>query len=222
VAPGDGRAGDGTVESGRAAGDEIPRDGPAPDGAPDSEADGGDPVEMLTVGHGTLAAATFAELLRSANVEVLVDVRSFPGSRRNPQFGREEMARWVPDAGVRYRWERRLGGRRRTRPDSPHVALRNEAFRGYADHMASDDFDAGLDDVLAEAARARVVVMCSESLWWRCHRRLISDAAVLLRQVEVRHLMHGGALRPHVVTGGARRDGDRVVYDVGGDTPLPL
>lgn len=178
--------------------------------------------ELLTVGHGTLDAGALADLLRSAGVEMVVDVRSYPGSRRHPHVGREAMDRWLPDAGVRYRWERRLGGRRRTRPDSPHVALRNTAFRGYADHMASDEFREGLDQVLAEAARRPVAVMCSESVWWRCHRRLVADAALLLRHVEVRHLMHDGRVRPHAVTDGVRRAGDRLVYDVGGDAPLPL
>ena len=113
---------------------------------------------LLTVGHGTLAADAFADLVREAGVEVVVDVRSYPGSRRNPQFGADEMARWLPAAGVAYRGERRLGGRRRGRPDSPHVALRNDAFRAYADHMESDEFAAGLAAVLAEARERRVAV----------------------------------------------------------------
>jgi uncharacterized protein (DUF488 family) len=181
-------------------------------------------VELLTVGHGTLAAGELAQLLTGAAVELLVDVRSYPGSRRNPQFGREAMEAWVPGAGIAYRWEGRLGGRRRARPDSVNVALRNEAFRGYADHMAGDDFRAGLDAVLAEAAERRTVVMCSETVWWRCHRRLLSDASVLVRGAAVRHLMHDGRLVPHPLTDGAGLDRDRgcVVYDVGGDVPLPL
>lgn len=179
-------------------------------------------VDLLTVGHGALAADELVAVLRDGAIELLVDVRSYPGSRRHPHFGRERMAQWVPDAGIGYRWEPRLGGRRRTRPDSPNVALRNDAFRGYADHMASDEFHAALDDVLDAAARQRTAVMCSESVWWRCHRRLLADAAVLVRGVSVHHLMHDGRLVPHPVTDGARRAGDDVVYDVGGDVPLPL
>jgi uncharacterized protein (DUF488 family) len=181
-------------------------------------------VELLTVGHGTLAADELGRLLVEHGVELLVDVRSYPGSRHSPQFGREAMEAWVPGAGVAYRWERRLGGRRRARPDSMNVALRNEAFRGYADHMAGDEFQAGLDAVLAEAAERRTAAMCSETVWWRCHRRLLSDAAVLVRGAEVRHLMHDGRLVPHPLTDGARLDRDRgcVVYDLGGDVPLPL
>lgn len=179
-------------------------------------------VELLTVGHGTLPAERLADLLRSNDVEVLVDVRSYPGSRRNPQFGREEMAAWVPAAGIDYRWERRLGGRRPVRPDSPNVALRNDAFRGYADHMAGAEFRTALDDLLATATSRRTAAMCSESVWWRCHRRLIADAAVLVHGATVTHLMHDGRSVDHPVTAAARRADDHVVYDVGGDAPLPL
>src|SRR5690606_40838241 len=138
-------------------------------------------MTLVPVGHGTLSAGALADLLRDSGVEVLVDIRSYPGSRRHPHFSREEMARWLPDAGVAYRWEPRLGGRRRPRADSPHVALRNEAFRAYADHMDTPEFTAALDDLLAGAARQRTAVMCAESAWWRCHRRLLAHAAVLLR-----------------------------------------
>ncbi len=179
-------------------------------------------VELLTVGHGTLSADELAALLAGAGVARLVDVRSYPGSRRHPQFGREQLERWVPDAGIDYRWECRLGGRRKVRPDSPHVALRNEAFRGYADHMGTTDFAAALDEVLASAAERRTAVMCAESLWWRCHRRLLADAVVLTRGAGVRHLLHDGGSTPHVITDGARVADDAVVYDLGGDARLPL
>jgi uncharacterized protein (DUF488 family) len=179
-------------------------------------------VELLTVGHGALVAEQFAGLLLDRGIELLVDVRSFPGSRRNPHFGRERMEQWVPEAGVDYRWERRLGGRRRVRPDSVNVALRNEAFRGYADHMDSAEFRTALADVLGLAATRRTAVMCSESVWWRCHRRLLADTAVLVEGAAVDHVMHDGRMVPHPVTEGARRAGDHVVYDVGGDVPLPL
>lgn len=175
-------------------------------------------MQLLTVGHGTLPADELAALLTGAGVELLVDIRSFPGSRRNPQFGREAMEAWVPAAGIAYRWDRRLGGRRRPAPGSRHVALRHEAFRAYADHMESPEFAEGLADVLAEAART--AVMCSETVWWRCHRRLVSDAAVLLHDVDVQHLFHDGRLRPHAPTDGVRVDGDELVYDVGVEAPL--
>jgi uncharacterized protein (DUF488 family) len=179
-------------------------------------------VELLTVGHGTLPADELAALLAGNGVALLVDVRSYPGSRRHPQFGRTEMEAWVPEAGVAYRWERRLGGRRPVRADSVNVALRNAAFRGYADHMSSPEFREALDEVLAEAAARRTAVMCSESLWWRCHRRLLSDAATLVGGAAVTHLMHDGRTVPHPLTDGVRREGEHLVYDVGGTVPLPL
>jgi uncharacterized protein (DUF488 family) len=181
-------------------------------------------ARLLTVGHGTLAASEFTSLVTGAGVELLVDVRSYPGSRRHPQFGRDSMADWLPAAGVGYRWERRLGGRRPVRPDSPHVALRNPAFRGYADHMSApgSGFAAALDELVGWAASQRTAVMCAESLWWRCHRRLLADAAVLLRGVDVRHLLHDGRLVAHTVTEGARLADGHLVYDIGGERPLPL
>ena len=179
-------------------------------------------VDLLTVGHGTLPADDLAALLLGAGVDLVVDVRAFPGSRRHPQFGRAELARWLPEAGVGYRWEGRLGGRRRVQPDSPNVALRNDGFRGYADHMAGREFRAGLDGVLADAARRTTAVMCSETLWWRCHRRLLADATTLVDGTSVVHLGHDGRTTAHALTDGVRSAGDHVVYDVGGDVPLPL
>ncbi len=175
---------------------------------------------MHTVGHGTLAAEALAALLGEAGVQVLVDVRSYPGSRRNPQFGREAMEQWLPSVGLEYRWMPALGGRRRPVPSSRHVALRNDAFRAYADHMETTDFLAGVDELLALAAGRSVAVMCSESVWWRCHRRLLADHLVLVQRVDVTHLMHDGRELPHVLTAGARLLDTRVVYDVGADRPL--
>lgn len=179
-------------------------------------------VEVLTIGHGTLGQDEFVDVLRTGGIELLVDVRSYPGSRRHPHVARERMEEWVPAAGVAYRWERRLGGRRRVRPDSVNVVLRNDSFRGYADHMASDEFGAALADLLELAAGQRTAVMCSESVWWRCHRRLLSDALVLAHAASVVHLMHDGRQVTHPVTEGARLDGDHVVYDIGATPPLPL
>jgi uncharacterized protein (DUF488 family) len=178
-------------------------------------------VTFRTVGHGTLAADEFAALLTGAGIGLVVDVRSFPASRRHPQFRRDAMERWLPDAGVEYRWEPRLGGRRRPRPDSPHGALRVPAFRGYADHMETAEFRDAVDDLLAEAGTRPAAVMCAESVWWRCHRRLLADAAVLLRGSAVEHLFHDGRLEPHRPMPEARVDGLRLVYDRG-EPGLPL
>ncbi|HLW45328.1 MAG TPA: DUF488 domain-containing protein [Acidimicrobiales bacterium] len=173
------------------------------------------PPALLTVGHGTLGAGELSQLLGGAGVESLVDVRSIPASRRHPQFARAELERWLPEAGVGYRWEQRLGGFRRAQPDSPNVALRHPSFRGYADYMATPEFDAAMRDVLELARDRRATVMCSETLWWRCHRRLLSDAAVLLFDTAVLHLGHDGRLSPHRLTEGVRRRHDQLVYDGG-------
>ena len=178
-------------------------------------------VRLLTVGHGTLSADDLAGLLRGAGATHLVDVRSMPGSRRHPQFAKDKMEGWLGEAGITYRWDPALGGRRRTSTGSPNTALRHPAFRGYADHMASPEFTLALDDLLDEAAARTTAAMCAESLWWRCHRRLPADAAVLLRGAAVVHLDHRGQLHEHRVTDGARVAGDLVVYDVGSPPPLP-
>src|SRR6266498_4077737 len=178
-------------------------------------------TRLVTVGHGTAAAGELGALLEEAGIRRLVDVRTAPGSRRTPQFRREEMARWLPRAGIAYRWERDLGGWRKPDPASVNHVLRHPAFRGYADYMRTPAFWAALDRLLAEAARAPTTVMCSETLWWRCHRRLLADAATLLRGTTVEHLDHRGRLEPHRPTEGVRRDGDLLAYDVGGTPPLP-
>jgi uncharacterized protein (DUF488 family) len=172
---------------------------------------------LRTVGHSTADAVPFGELLGRTGVQLLVDVRSFPGSRKFPHFGREQLQTWVPAAGIEYRWEPRLGGRRKKIvDDSPHTALRDASFRNYADYMTSDPaFATALDEVLAEADQRVTAIMCSEAVYWRCHRRLISDAAVLLRQAEVLHLGHDGRLTPHALTGGVRLAPDGSIrYDV--------
>lgn len=175
------------------------------------------PAELLTVGHGTHAQDDFAALLHEAAVARIVDVRIAPGSRRHPHFGRDALAQWLPAAGIGYRWERRLGGYRKAAPDSPDVALRNTSFRGYAGHMRTDEFRAALAEVLDEGAGT--AVMCSESVWWRCHRRLIADAAVMLHDRDVRHVMPDGRLAEHVPTAGLRIAGDVLVYDAAPATP---
>jgi uncharacterized protein (DUF488 family) len=152
-------------------------------------------------------------LLRDAGVQQLVDVRTAPGSRHNPDSSREAMARRLPEAGIGYRWEPRLGGWRRTKGDSPDVALRNESFRSYAGYMRTPEFLSAIDELLVTAADAQVAVMCAETVWWRCHRKLIADYLTLVRVVEVRHLMHDAKLRPHRPTAEARVHGDVLVYD---------
>lgn len=181
---------------------------------------GADMTRILTVGHGTASADELVDLLRGAGVEEVVDVRRYPGSRRHPHVRSEAMAAWLPEHGIAYEHVAALGGRRRPRPDSPHVGWRNDQFRAYADHMETDEFREGLAELLQRADQRTVAIMCSESVWWRCHRRLVADHLVLVEGVEVEHLFHDSRLTPHEPTAEARRDGDRVVYDVGVDRPL--
>jgi uncharacterized protein (DUF488 family) len=162
-------------------------------------------MALLTVGHGPQPRADLAARLLGAGIELLVDVRRFPGSRNNPDVRREALEEWLPDAGIDYRWEDRLGGRR-TLPRGEPVAddwWTVAQFAAYATHTRTPEFTAALDEVLAEAATRTVAVMCSESVWWRCHRRLIADVVVLGRGVAVTHLMPDGRLTPHRPSDGA-------------------
>jgi uncharacterized protein (DUF488 family) len=177
-------------------------------------------TELLTVGHGKLGQPELTDLLRSAGLEVVVDVRTAPGSRRHPHVARPEMERWLPAAGMAYLWEPRLGGWRKPGPASPNTALRNESFRGYADYMRSAPFWDALGPVLDIAAQKRTAVLCSEAVYWRCHRRLIGDAAFLARGARVHHLGHDGAATPHRPTDGVRLVDGRLVYDLGSSEPL--
>ena len=167
-----------------------------------------------TIGHSTRTLDGLVALLRAHGVRAVADVRQYPASRRHPQFARAALETSLPDAGIAYHWLRALGGRRAARPDSPHVVWRNLQFRGYADHMDSPEFAAGLDALLTIAAAAPVAVMCAEAVPWRCHRQLVSDA-LLARGVAVRHITGPGEAKPHHLTPGARVDGTRVVYDGG-------
>lgn len=162
-------------------------------------------MPIFTFGHGTADEVELAALIRGAGVKAVVDVRSVPKSRAHPHVWAERMALWVPDlAGATYEWRRELGGFRKSQPDSPNVALRHPAFRGYADYMQTGAFGDALDGLLQAAAERPTAIMCSETLWWRCHRRLIADALVLLHGEEVLHLMHSGAPQLHRSTPGAR------------------
>jgi uncharacterized protein (DUF488 family) len=173
-----------------------------------------------TVGHGTLSEAALIDLLHAAGIDHVVDVRSFPASRRNPQYGREQLERWLPVAGIGYSWDGRLGGRRRAAADSPNVAWRVEAFRAYADYMATPEFHAGLDSLVELGSTTTAAVMCAEAVWWRCHRRLLADALVVLRDTPVDHLFHDGRTAGHVATPEAHRVDDQLVYDLGGTPHL--
>ena len=171
---------------------------------------------LLTFGHGTAQPEELVELLRTAGVEQVVDVRRFPGSRRNPGMSNDAMSTWLPEAGVEYLWEPRLGGRRRIpagQGDDVDGWWRVAAFRAYAAHMRTEEFRDGLDVLLGRMDGARTAIMCSESLWWRCHRRLVSDAVLLLHGRPVSHLGHDGRLTEHVPPPAATVVAGRLRYD---------
>jgi uncharacterized protein (DUF488 family) len=162
-------------------------------------------VPLITVGHGPDDRVRLGARLTAAGVSALVDVRRFPGSRSNPDVGRESLADWLPDLGIGYRWDERLGGRRRLAPGEPVADgwWTVAQFAAYAAHTRTPEFTAALDEVLAQSDRTTVAVMCSESVWWRCHRRLVADVAVLARGVPVAHLMPDGRRAPHRPSAGA-------------------
>ena len=166
------------------------------------------------MGHGTRPIGDFVDLLRGAGIERIVDVRSFPGSKRNPQFGKEALSASLAEAGMAYDWARELGGFRKARAGSPHVALSHGGFRGYADHMETPEFRSALESLITTVASAHTGVMCAESVWWKCHRRLLADS-LLAAGCDVVHLLDGGRIDPHELSPMARTDGPRVVYDVG-------
>jgi uncharacterized protein (DUF488 family) len=180
-----------------------------------------DPPTILTVGHGTRPVEDLIEQLHSVGALRLVDVRSAPGSRRNPQYGREPLAASLAAADVAYEWRGEdLGGFRRARPDSPHLAIRNNSFRGYADYMDSSAFAGGIDWLVQTSTVTPSAIMCAEVPWWRCHRSMIADA-LLARGCLVIHLL-GDRRQEHRLHPNARLEGTRVVYDVGDQASLEV
>ncbi|HLF78944.1 MAG TPA: DUF488 domain-containing protein [Dehalococcoidia bacterium] len=167
-------------------------------------------TELWTVGHSNQPAAALVETLVEASIELLVDVRRYPMSRRNPQFNRDALAVTLSKDRIEYRLAEALGGRREPRPDSVNTALRNEGFRGYADYMATLEFEEALGKLIETAGGRRTAIMCAESLPWNCHRSLIADA-LTARGIEVEHLM-SGKTQTHRLTPTARIDDLRVSY----------
>ena len=160
-------------------------------------------ITVWTVGHSTRSGEEFTQILLAHGVQVLVDVRSFPGSRRYPQFNRAALAESLQQAGIEYRHEPRLGGRRTPRKDSHNTAWKNASFRAYADHMESEEFRKGAKDLLELAANARTAVMCAESLWWRCHRSLIADYLKAEGHTVI-HILDQNKTEEHPFTSAAR------------------
>ena len=165
---------------------------------------------VYTIGHSTRSAADFLALLEREGVRRLVDISTFPGSRKFPQFNQDTLAESLGAHGIAYEHQPALGGRRRPSRDAPPSAWRNEGFRGYAEYMRTPAFHAALDQLVAEAAHEPLAIMCSEAVPWRCHRNLVSDALVA-RGVDVRHITDG-KLSAHAITPFALVRGAEVTY----------
>jgi uncharacterized protein (DUF488 family) len=167
---------------------------------------------IQTIGHSTRTADEFAGLLAEFSIELLVDVRSHPGSRRLPHFGHQELRKHLAGHGIACEWMPGLGGRRRGQPGSTaNLGLRNASFRAYADYMQTPPFAEALADLIERAARRRTAIMCAEAVYWRCHRRLISDALTAAGHA-VLHILSPGKAAAHVLTDGAVVSDGRVTY----------
>ena len=166
---------------------------------------------IWTVGHSTLTIEQFLVILSSFGVELLVDVRSFPGSRRYPHFNREKLQASLMAAGIDYLHMPELGGRRKTRRDSQNVAWRNESFRGYADYMETAAFREGIDRLIELAGGQRTAIMCAEAVWWRCHRSLIADY-LKAAGVNVMHILGESKSDEHPYTGAAQIVNGKLSY----------
>lgn len=167
---------------------------------------------LYTIGHSNRTLEVFFALLHAHGIKALVDVRSLPGSRKLPQFNAEALAERLPEQGISYFPCKELGGRRKTSPTSRNTGWHHSAFRGYADYMATPEFRAGLDNLFKLAARQPTAIMCAEAVPWRCHRNMIADAAVLLAQWEVRHIMTEKNANSHTPAAFAKMEGDYLIY----------
>lgn len=175
-------------------------------------------VRIWSIGHGARSLDDFLSLLREHGIRVLADIRTFPASRRHPHFGQDALGGALAAERITYEHIPGLGGRRREHAPSAHRAIRVAGFRAYADHMESDEFRAGYERLRALAAEAPTAYMCAETLWWQCHRRLLSDR-LTIDGWEVVHVLGPGKTEPHRLWEIARVADGRLVYDAG---TLPL
>ena len=159
-------------------------------------------MKIWTIGHSTRAIGYLIAALEAHGIKALADVRSLPGSRRYPQFNKEALAQSLSERGIRYEHFPELGGRRKAKPDSKNTAWRNDSFRGYADHMETEEFRRGVER-LVDLAATPTAIMCAEAVWWRCHRALISDF-LKARGGEVIHILDEKKTEPHPFTSAAR------------------
>ncbi len=158
---------------------------------------------IWTIGHSTRSFEEFEAMLQSFNIELVADVRSYPGSRKFPQFNKEALAFSLPQTNIQYVHLKGLGGRRKAKPDSKNFTWRHPAFRGYADYMETDVFKDAVRELLDHALKQRTAYMCSEAVWWRCHRSMISDY-LKVQDWKVMHIMGAGKAEEHPYTAPAR------------------
>ena len=166
---------------------------------------------IWTIGHSTLTIKQFLGMLSSFQIELLVDVRSFPGSRRYPHFNKEKLRSSLASGGIEYMHMPDLGGRRKTRPDSKNVAWRNESFRGYADYMETAAFREAIDRLIERARDRRTAIMCAEAVWWRCHRSLIADY-LKAAGITVTHILGESKSDEHPFTSAAQIINGKLSY----------
>jgi uncharacterized protein (DUF488 family) len=169
---------------------------------------------VLTIGHSTRDLADFSRVLQAHEIRLLMDIRAFPASRRHPHFSREHLELWLPEIGMDYAWEKDLGGMRKQQmpPDkSPNFALREEAFRNYADYMLSAQFQQAIERLVERAAQRKTVIMCAEQHYFRCHRMLVSDY-LASRGHTVLHIADERPPQEHKLTAEARIVEDKLVY----------
>jgi len=167
---------------------------------------------IWTVGHSNRPLEGFVEILRAHGIERVLDVRRFPASRKWPHFNAQALSEGLAAAGIDYVGIPELGGRRKPRADSPHVAWRTDAFRGYADYMDTEEFGREVSRATSFASERQSALMCAESLPWRCHRSVLADA-FLARGWEVFEILSEKEARPHRLPGFARLEDQRVIYD---------
>jgi uncharacterized protein (DUF488 family) len=168
--------------------------------------------QIWTVGHSTRSIDDFIAALEANEIKLVADVRLLPGSKRHPQFNKEALADSLGKARIRYEHFPELGGRRKPKPDSHNTAWRNEAFRGYADHMETREFQNGIARLLQFAQEVvPTAIMCAEAVWWRCHRALISDF-LKARDIEVVHILDAKKTQPHPFTSAARIVNEQLTY----------
>jgi len=166
---------------------------------------------IWTIGHSTRTLEVFIAMLKSFQIELLVDIRSFPGSKHYPHFNKEALMISLPENGIEYTHLVKLGGRRKPRPDSDNTGWRVAAFRGYADYMETEDFNKAIKELEFLASNNRVVYMCSEAVWWSCHRSLVSDY-LKLKGWTVMHIMDIGKAEEHPYTKPARIENGKLYY----------